>query len=43
MAYYTAKAMPLKLLQAIPDIYNVALRPDLWPKALQKLKELAEK
>jgi DNA-binding CsgD family transcriptional regulator len=32
--------MPFKILKAIPDIYNAALRPDLWPKALDCVTEI---
>jgi hypothetical protein len=34
--------MPLKILKAIPDIYNAALRPDLWPKALDRVTHILQ-
>lgn len=34
------KAMPLRVLKALPAIYDAALRPDLWQHALDELTDL---
>jgi DNA-binding CsgD family transcriptional regulator len=42
MTLCVAGEMPLKVLRALPDIYDAALKPELWKKALDNLVQILQ-